>query len=217
MPAAAAGEIEYRAAWRDETGEPPHPCGFRSGIGLTLRDLWHFPHRRGRNNVTLIFPSSGIRRSMIVYKLCCKKDHEFEAWFRDSGAADEQIEARRVVCPRCGTTSVSKALMAPRLGKPTRGEGRAEGASAAAGRQVTNDPEVGERRELVEALRELRRHVESNCDYVGDRFAEEARKIHYGEVEHRDIYGEASSEEAKTLREEGVEVFGIPWLPRHDS
>ncbi len=155
---------------------------------------------------------------MIVYKLCCKKDHEFEAWFRDSGAAEEQIEAGRVVCPNCGTTSVTKALMAPRLNKsraapavtqPTGGK--------PTGGQLTNDPQIAERQELVEALRELRRHVESNCDYVGDKFAEEARKIHYGEIERRDIYGEASQEEAKTLREEGVEVFGIPWLPRHDS
>ena len=154
---------------------------------------------------------------MIVYKLCCKKDHEFEAWFRDSGTADEQIEAGRVICPACGTTSVSKALMAPRLNKKKTAEGERESKANDAARQVTNDAQVGERRELVEALRELRRHVEANCDYVGERFAEEARKIHYGEVEHRDIYGEASPEEAKTLQEEGVEVFGIPWLPRHDS
>ncbi|MET4697756.1 hypothetical protein ABIE65_000767 [Constrictibacter sp. MBR-5] len=155
---------------------------------------------------------------MIVYKLCCKKDHEFEAWFRDSGAADEQIEAKRVVCPHCGTTSVAKALMAPRLNKsPAAPAVMPPGGGKPAGGQLTNDPQIAERRELVEALRELRRHVESNCDYVGDRFAEEARKMHYGEVERRDIYGEASSEEAKTLREEGVEVFGIPWLPRHDS
>ena len=155
---------------------------------------------------------------MIVYKLCCKKDHEFEAWFRDSGAAEEQIEAGRVVCPHCGTTSVTKALMAPRLNKSHAAPTVMPPAGGKpAGGQLTNDPQIAERRELVEALQELRRHVESNCDYVGDRFAEEARKIHYGETERRDIYGEASSEEAKTLREEGVEVFGIPWLPRHDS
>ena len=147
---------------------------------------------------------------MIVYKLCCKKDHEFEAWFRDSGAAEEQIETGQVVCPSCGTTSVRKALMAPRVGKASSENGEAA-------RQLTNDPNLGKRQELVEALRELRRHVEANCDYVGDKFAEEARRIHYGEVEHRDIYGEASSDDAKALREEGVEVFGIPWLPRHDS
>lgn len=149
---------------------------------------------------------------MIVYKLCCKKSHEFEAWFRDSAAADDQIAAGRVVCPTCGTTSVSKAIMAPRVAK-----GQAKQDPAAAGRQLTNDPQVGARTELVEALRELRRHIETRCDYVGDKFAEEARKIHYGEIERRDIYGEASPEEAKTLREEGVEVYGIPWLPRHDS
>lgn len=155
---------------------------------------------------------------MIVYKLCCKKDHEFEAWFRDSGAAEEQIEAGRVVCPNCGTTSVTKALMAPRLNKSRAAPAVTQPAGGKlAGGQLTNDPQIAERQELVEALRELRRHVESNCDYVGEKFAEEARKIHYGEIERRDIYGEASQEEAKTLREEGVEVFGIPWLPRHDS
>ncbi len=146
---------------------------------------------------------------MIVYKLCCKKDHEFEAWFRDSSAADEQLEATQVVCPVCGTTTVRKALMSPRLGK-----GSEQPAPPA---QITNDPALAERTRVAEALRELRRHVEENCDYVGPRFAEVARQIHYGETEHRDIYGEASPDEASSLRDEGIEVYGIPWLPRHDS
>ncbi|MFN4087471.1 MAG: DUF1178 family protein [Alphaproteobacteria bacterium] len=147
---------------------------------------------------------------MILYKLCCKKDHDFEAWFRDSAAAEEQIGSARVVCPVCGTVDVRKALMAPRVAK-------GQEVLPPSPRQVTNDPQIAERRQVIEALRELRRHVEANCDYVGDRFAEEARKIHYGETEHRDIYGETSQDEARRLKEEGVEIYGIPWLPRHDS
>ena len=70
---------------------------------------------------------------------------------------------------------------------------------------------------MRQALRELRRHVEDNCDYVGTQFAEEARKIHYGEAEERNIYGESSDEDAVSLNEEGIKVQRIPWLPRENS
>ena len=163
---------------------------------------------------------------MIVYKLTCKNDHSFEAWFRDSGACDSQIEAGQVLCPSCSTTSVAKALMAPSI---VKGRGRSGQPKAidqaseqtapveAPPRQVTNDRDAALRAEILKAIGELRQHVEANCDYVGDRFPEEARRIHYGEVERRDIYGEANSDEARKLRDEGIEVYGIPWLPRHDS
>ena len=149
------------------------------------------------------------RIGMIVYKLACKNDHSFEAWFKDSDASEQQLEAAQVICPVCGTTSVNKALMAPHVAK---GRGVAEQP-----RQLTNDPEAAARSEFLKAVSQLRQHVEANCDYVGPRFSEEARRIHYGEIERRDIYGEASPDEARKLKDEGIEVYGIPWLPRHDS
>ena len=147
---------------------------------------------------------------MIVYKLACKNDHSFEAWFRDSETSEEQLEAAQVLCPVCGSAKVAKALMAPSVVKAKR-------RAAQPPRHLTNDPESASRAEFVKALTELRQHVEANCDYVGEGFPEEARRIHYGEIERREIYGEASADEARKLNDEGIEVYGIPWLPRHDS
>jgi hypothetical protein len=142
---------------------------------------------------------------MIVYNLNCRKGHDFEAWFRDSVAYDEQRAAGEVVCPVCGSRRVEKALMAPRVAK---GRGRDD--------QPKSPPDP-----KVEALRrqlgELRRQVEENFDYVGDKFAEEARKIHYGETDPHDIYGQTSDDEAEALSDEGVAFGRLPWLPRHDS
>jgi len=140
---------------------------------------------------------------MIVYDLKCRKDHVFEAWFRDSAAYDAQADAGDVRCPVCGSKKVEKALMAPNLAR-----GKAQ-------RSADGDTElaVEQRRALIE----LRRQVEENCDYVGDRFPEEARKIHYGETDPRGIYGETSPDEAKALDEEGVKVQRIPWLPPENA
>lgn len=139
---------------------------------------------------------------MIKYELKCRKDHVFEAWFYDSATYDKQAEAGKVVCPICNSRKVSKAPMAPRIG-------RSKGEKAAA--------EAREMAVMRKALVELRDHVEKNADYVGDQFAEEARKIHYGETDKRNIYGEATKEEARELAEEGVDVAMIPWLPRSDA
>jgi hypothetical protein len=129
---------------------------------------------------------------MILYDLRCGRDHGFEGWFRDSKAYDGQRRAGRVACPICGDKKVRKAPMAPRLAR------RRGGATEA---------------EALAALRQMRRQVEANCDYVGERFAEEARKIHYGEAEKRGIYGEASESDSKELADEGIEVGRIPWVP----
>lgn len=149
---------------------------------------------------------------MIKYQLVCTNEHTFDAWFRDSAAYDRQAGAGEVLCPVCGTAEVSKALMAPRVG---RRKGTDDG-----DRPVRDMPPAEKQAMLAakvgQALRLLRRHVEENCDYVGDRFAEEARKIHYGEADARGIYGETTSEEAEELREEGVEFYSVPW-PRTDS
>ncbi len=140
---------------------------------------------------------------MIVYDLKCRDGHQFEAWFRDSGAYDAQVGAGEVLCPVCGCANVQKALMAPNL---SRGEVRAPAAQ--------EDQRAAQARR---ALLELRRQVESNCDYVGARFPEEARRIHYGESDPRGIYGETTSEEAEALKDEGVQVQRIPWLPPENA
>lgn len=139
---------------------------------------------------------------MILFDLQCAKGHGFEAWFRNGEAYEAQAAANEIACPICGDADIRKAPMAPRIAKTRSGK----------------DEE--KRRQVAEVMRELtdlRRKVEENCDYVGDRFAEEARKIHYGEVEHRDIYGEATTEEATQLSEEGVTFSRIPWVPRTNS
>lgn len=138
---------------------------------------------------------------MILFNLKCAKNHEFEAWFRDGDAFDAQAAAKKISCPLCGSRKVAKAPMAPRIAK--RGGKKSELAEKQAA--------------ILQELKELRKKVEANFDYVGDRFAEEARRIHYGEVDARGIYGETSDEEARALNEEGIEFVRIPWLPRHDS
>jgi hypothetical protein len=154
---------------------------------------------------------------MILYRLKCKKGHEFEAWFASSAAFDTQEKRGLLSCARCGTSKVSKALMAPRIAK--RGKSK-----AAAKRERTEEtaaeappkPEtqrVAAHRELAAAMRKLRAEVEAKSEYVGPRFSEEARKIHYEEVPARGIHGEATADEAKALQEEGIEFFPLPVLP----
>ena len=144
------------------------------------------------------------RVDMILFDLKCGKGHVFEAWFRDGGTAERQIAGRRVSCPDCGATKVAKAPMAPRIGKtaPFSAAQREMAVKAA---------------EFRKGLKELRAKVEANCDYVGGQFAEEARKIHYGETEERGIYGETSDDEARDLAEEGVPFARIPWLPQREN
>ena len=139
---------------------------------------------------------------MIVFTLKCAGDHEFETWFRD-GAAFERLSAKRAVaCPECGSTRVRKAPMAPRL--------------ARGGRQPKQAVDEGAVK-VRNALEALRKQVEERCEYVGGRFAEEARRIHYNEVARRDIYGEASDAEAAALAAEGVAFHRIPWIRRRDG
>lgn len=145
---------------------------------------------------------------MIVYALKCAQGHGFEGWFRDAATFDRQAAAGKVACAVCGDTKVEKAPMAPRLAK-RRGDNRGEAPPV--------ETKPGLPPEAVKLLNELRQKVESECDYVGERFSEEARRIHYGEAEKRGIYGEASDEQAKELVEEGIEVSKIPWLPRRDA
>jgi hypothetical protein len=136
---------------------------------------------------------------MILFELRCSQGHAFEAWFRDGAAYEQQAAAGAISCAVCGDGSVSKALMAP--------------AVASGGAKL--DPEQAAA--AMRGWRKVQEHIEKNFDHVGPRFAEEARKMHYGEVDKRSIYGDASTKEAKELRDEGIQVGQIPWLPRQDS
>ena len=146
---------------------------------------------------------------MILFDLKCDSGHRFEAWFRDGASYDSQRNSRKIECPVCGSAAVDKAPMAPNL---VRGEAGREAASAPA-----KAPKTAVRAPRPKMLRALREHIEKNCDDVGERFAEEARKVHYGEVEPHNIFGRATAEESNELREEGIEFGEIPWPPRHDS
>jgi hypothetical protein len=163
---------------------------------------------------------------MIRYSLRCERDHAFESWFQDSGAYDSQVRRKLVSCPVCGSVSIEKAIMAPRIvGKkgPAHQENIPVPASAptpAAPAEAPSMPPQGstplimaQERELRAKLKELRDHIVKNADNVGERFPSEARKMHYGDIEHRPIYGEASPEEARSLIDEGVEVSPLPVLP----
>jgi hypothetical protein len=153
---------------------------------------------------------------MILFDLQCAKKHVFESWFKDSAAYERQAKRGLVTCPYCGSAKVEKALMAPRL-SGTRKSRKAKPEGSASPVAVAADPTTENAAELHRQLAQLRRHIETNFDAVGDRFAEEARKIHYGEVAQRSIYGRTTAEEARALEEEGVEFAPVPWLPDNDA
>lgn len=158
---------------------------------------------------------------MIVFDLKCPQEHVFEAWFADSDGFESQVAGGEVQCPICGDHKVEKAPMAPNIPAGT-GKGRGRGgaslpAKTGAPPAMTDAPTPAEMGEAIKTLRKMRDVVEKNFDNVGGNFPEEARKIHHGEVEKRNIFGDASKEEAAELQEEGIEVSQMPWLPRHDS
>jgi hypothetical protein len=167
---------------------------------------------------------------MIVYDLKCRSGHQFEAWFSNAAGYERLKKAGHVACSICGSTKIEKALNAPNI-TPSKGK---SGASKSAGTQsapaetpraptlenhgnYANDPAAAKVGELMKQLVQIRDQVEKNCDYVGDQFAEEARKMHYGEAAKRNIYGEASDGDARSLADEGVEFSRLPWAPRRDS
>jgi hypothetical protein len=152
---------------------------------------------------------------MIRYALRCERDHAFESWFQDSSAFDTQLKRKLVNCPVCNSVKVEKAIMAPRIvGKKGREVAPAGQAPAPAAQEAGSTPlMMAHERELRAKLKELRDHIVKNADNVGPRFPNEARKMHYGEIEHRPIYGEASPDEARALIDEGVEVSPLPIPP----
>ncbi len=162
---------------------------------------------------------------MIRYTLVCNKRHEFESWFANSAAYDKQAKRGLVTCPLCGSAKVEKALMTPRLARADTPSPRkpapaqplpASPTEAAPAATPTPTPVAmisPQEQEFRQKLRELRDHLVKNAENVGPRFPEEARKMHYGEAEHRSIYGIASPEDAKELHEEGIEFSPLPVLP----
>jgi len=158
---------------------------------------------------------------VIRYALLCAAGHTFESWFANSAAFDKQVKRDLVACPECGSTEVEKALMAPALSRAARAakSGQPKPATASEGAPAAEADKApvamlsDQERELRGKLRELHDHLTRNADYVGGKFPEEARRMHYGEIEHRSIYGEASMDEAKSLHEEGVQFYPLPRLP----
>jgi hypothetical protein len=157
---------------------------------------------------------------MIHYNLRCDQGHTFESWFQSSSAYEAQEKRQLVSCPSCGSTKVERAIMAPQIvskrGREIAAPVPAAPAPAAA-TEVTTPAStpllMAQERELRVKLKELRDHIVKNADNVGERFPTEARKMHYGDIDHRPIYGEASPDEARALVEEGVEVTPLPVLP----
>lgn len=156
---------------------------------------------------------------MIRYALICHQGHGFESWFQDSAAYDKQAKRGLVTCPHCGSEKVEKAIMAPRVKTTKRGKRAVEAVAepVAADAPAETNQQVAfmspQEVELRAKLKELREHLTSNAENVGRKFPEEARRMHYGEVEHRSIYGEASAEDAKELADEGIEFHPLPMLP----
>lgn len=140
---------------------------------------------------------------MILFKLKCEAGHEFEGWFRDGATFDRQNTRGQVSCPQCGSNEVDKAPMAPR---PLR-----------AAETPSTDQTPPRAEDVRRALQVLRRHVETNCENVGSRFAVEARAIHNGTSKARGIYGDSTPEESRALAEDGIDFQTIPWVPPSDA
>jgi len=152
---------------------------------------------------------------MIHYDLHCSQDHAFDGWFKDSAAFDRLAKRGLLECPHCGDSKVDRALMRPAV---ARREAIAAPIPApqppAPSDAVAAGPMPAHMRAM---LQRMRTEVEKNCDYVGPRFAEEARKMHRGESDKHGIYGETSPDQAEALAEEGIEFSRIPWVPPADA
>ncbi len=136
---------------------------------------------------------------MIRYALQCDGGHGFETWFGASTDYDHQAARGLVECPHCGSRGVSKQIMAP---------------AVAGTRKSASDPDLAKVQTMMTQMaREVRSHVEANFDYVGDAFAREARDIHEGRTEKREIYGEATPAEVRKLKDDGVPCAPLPPLP----
>lgn len=138
---------------------------------------------------------------MISFNMTCSEGHEFGGWFPNSASFEKQVKKKQITCPTCGDTAVSKSVMAP----------------AVVAKSEVRETRAAKAAKVRKMLSEVRDHVEKNFDDVGDEFPEEARRIYYGETEARDIYGNASDDEAEELADEGVPVGRVPWIKRPSS
>jgi hypothetical protein len=156
---------------------------------------------------------------VIRYALRCERGHAFESWFQSASAYDSQRKRKLVECPSCGSAKVEKAIMAPQVARKDRGRNAPSKSlpmPVPVPAPIAEAPAplmMAQEAELRAKLRELRAHIVKNADDVGEKFPEEARKMHYGETPHRPIYGEASPQEAREMIEEGLEVAPLPILP----
>ena len=156
---------------------------------------------------------------MIRYSLICDKSHGFEGWFASSDAFDKQAKRKLVTCPACGSVKVEKALMAPNVVTSRKKAARTSAVEATPA-VSSSQPETGrhlvassEQREMMKRLRRMRDEVLAKSEYVGPRFADEARRIHSEETANRGIHGEATLDDVKALSEDGIDVFPVPVLP----
>ncbi|SNB65283.1 hypothetical protein SAMN07250955_104231 [Arboricoccus pini] len=158
---------------------------------------------------------------MIRFSLACEREHEFEGWFKSNAGFDQQVAVGGIECPFCGSSQIRKALMAPAIAKRTRRDDQdAPPTSSGAATSLpspTSAPPAAQLAAAVHLVRALHKHIEANLENVGERFAEEARRIHYGEAEERGIYGQASHSDVEALVDEGIAVKLIPPLPEFDS
>jgi len=154
---------------------------------------------------------------MIVFDLKCRKDHVFEGWFADTATYEAQVAAGEVACPVCGDTHIRKALMAPNVATRSSAAKVAEMAQPEPTQTLAMARRQEHAAQMLAMMRAVKDHVEKNFEHVGPRFAEEARKIHYGESDQRGIYGQATRDEAEELRDEGIEVAELPDLPSLDG
>ena len=163
---------------------------------------------------------------MIHFSLTCDKNHQFEGWFRNNADYEDQLSCGHLACPFCNSTTISKSLMAPAVSTSRRKAKR----KSVEEKGVTNTKSQKspskrkklavidkEEQEFMSMLRELKDKLVKNADDVGDNFAEEARKIHYGESEKTGVYGSANPAEVRKLREEGIEFFALPTLPEDQN
>tara|TARA_B100001540_G_C15444591_1_gene478277 strand:- start:162 stop:626 length:465 start_codon:yes stop_codon:yes gene_type:complete len=154
---------------------------------------------------------------MISFDLLCGNGHTFEGWFSNSKDFEKQAKAKSIECPFCSNNEIQKALMAPNVSTKNINSGDSPSITPEKNSKNLSMGNMQNSPEVISAFKKLRKVVEENCDYVGNKFAEEARKISYGETESRGIYGETSAEEAKELNEEGIEFGVLPWSNRNDA
>ena len=143
---------------------------------------------------------------MILFDLQCDKDHKFECWFASSANYQEQLNNKMIVCPYCNSTKIQKSLMAPNISTK----------STSKNSKKTNKQKLSQNN-LENQIKKFRKYIEKNTDNVGKNFAEEARKIYYGETKSRPIRGESTEKEAQELAEEGITFSQLPWQSKEDA